>query len=129
VITADWLRAAACRTGTRHPDTWHSDHPDEQAEARAVCQACPTLALCRATVLAAERGIAGELRHGIHGGLTGPERAALDPTAPAMAPPLLAECGTHAAYQRHLRRGEPIDERCRDDNRRRTAERKARAAA
>ena len=27
-------------------------------------------------------------------------------------PPSLAPCGTYAAYRRHLRHGEPIDEAC-----------------
>ncbi|RSM85092.1 hypothetical protein DMH25_45045, partial [Streptomyces sp. WAC 01325] len=30
--------------------------------------------------------------------------------------PLPAPCGTRAAYQRHLRRGEPVDEACRAAN-------------
>ena len=34
-------RLPACQSGTRHPDTWHSTDPDEQAEARGVCLACP----------------------------------------------------------------------------------------
>lgn len=36
-------------------------------------------------------------------------------------------CGTPAAYRRHMRRGEPIDEACRNANRRDTAQRKGAA--
>jgi WhiB family redox-sensing transcriptional regulator len=37
----------------------------------------------------------------------------------------LAPCGTDAAYRRHLRRGEPVDESCRQASVRRDAERRA----
>ncbi|MFG1671032.1 WhiB family transcriptional regulator [Streptomyces sp. Y7] len=45
----------------------------------------------------------------------GPSRSApLDPAGPSRVGP--APCGTRAAYQRHLRRGEPVDEACRAAN-------------
>lgn len=72
----------ACRSGHRHPDTWHSRQPDEQAEARAVCLACPLRAACVPVVLAMESGLAAADRHGIWAGLDGEQRAALDPTTP-----------------------------------------------
>lgn len=35
-----------------------------------------------------------------------------------LAVPNPPPCGTYAAYQRHYRRGQPIDQACRDANRR-----------
>jgi hypothetical protein len=96
----------ACLNGTRHPDTWHSSDPAEQAEARAVCQACPALAPCRTRILAAEAGLPAADRAGIHAGLDADERAALDPTIPTGPVRELKPCGTEAAAQRHRRRGE-----------------------
>lgn len=103
-----WHDTAACRSGTRHPDTWHSNDPDEQAEARAVCQACPVLNTCETTALALEAGLPAEYRHGIYAGLDPNERAAMDPTAPAKPTPLreYTPCGTPSAQRRHQRRNE-----------------------
>lgn len=101
----------ACQSGTRHPDTWHSTHPDEQAEARAVCWPCPTRAQCQTTVLATEAGWPATDRHGIYAALTGTERADLDPTAGTTPAP--APCGTTTAHRQHRTRGERPDLSCR----------------
>jgi hypothetical protein len=108
-------RLPACQSGTRHPDTWHSRDPEEQAEARAVCLACPTRLACQAAVLGVERGWPAIDRHGIWAGLDGDQRAVLDPTTPAapVGPQYkLADCGTFSAYRRHRRRKEVVDDRC-----------------
>lgn len=42
-------------------------------------------------------------------------------------PQKIAECGTPAAYRRHLRNGEPIDAKCRDAWKRDAAERRRKA--
>jgi hypothetical protein len=121
----------ACQNGTRDPDTWYSTRLDEQAEARAVCFACPLRPACQAAVLGFERGWPAMDRHGIWAGLDGNERTALDPTATARPARLLTECGTEAAYTRHKRRGEPIDEACQaaftEAGRRRRYQREARS--
>jgi hypothetical protein len=78
-------RLPACQSGIRHADTWHSRDPEEQAEARAVCLACPTRLTCQAAVLGVERGWPAMDRHGVWAALDGEQRAALDPTAPATA--------------------------------------------
>jgi hypothetical protein len=84
--------------------------------------------------MATEAGWPAEDRHGIYAGLDGAERTALDPTAAARPARLLTECGTEAAYTRHKRRGEPIDEACQDafteaGRRRRDQRRKRQKAA
>lgn len=122
----------ACQSGHRHPDTWHSRDPEEQAEARAACLACPLRPACQAAVLGVERGWVAIDRHGIWAGLDGEQRAALDPTAGTLPTPgpdvhartgrPLARCGTPAAYRRHKRRGEPVDAACQAANRRQVAE-------
>lgn len=101
----------ACRGGIRHPDTWHSNDPGEQAEARAVCLACPTRLACQAAVLGVERGWPAMDRHGIWAGLDGEERAALDPTAGTIPAP--APCGTVTAHRQHRTRGDRICLSCR----------------
>jgi hypothetical protein len=80
-------RLPACQSGIRHPDTWHSRDPEEQAEARAVCLACPTRLVCQAAVLGVERGWPAIDRHGIWAALDGEQRADLDPTTPAASGP------------------------------------------
>ncbi|MEU6342168.1 WhiB family transcriptional regulator [Streptomyces sp. NPDC046977] len=105
------ISVLACLTGTRHPDTWHSTNPAEQAEARAVCQACPARVACRTRILAAEAGLPALDRAGIHAGLDPEERAALDPTIPTAPVRQLKGCGTEAAQRRHQRKGETCD-RC-----------------
>ncbi|WP_405589803.1 WhiB family transcriptional regulator [Streptomyces sp. NBC_01092] len=129
-----WEARAACRE--RDADLWFSRR--SRPTAVAICAACPVLDPCRAAVLQREKGLPRCRRQGVVAGLTGPQRHDLEraanpraqpyrqasppaePTPPldsAGPPPtLLAPCGTRAAYQRHLRRGEPVDEACRAAN-------------
>ncbi|MGW1612411.1 WhiB family transcriptional regulator [Streptomyces sp. NPDC002285] len=129
-----WEARAAC--GERDADLWFSR--SSWPTAVAICTACPVLDPCRAAVLQRERGLPRCRRQGVVAGLTGPQRHDLERTANlprSQAPPpgepadraaLLAPdqpprtrrapCGTRAAYQRHLRRGEPVDEACRAAN-------------
>lgn len=121
-----WEASAACRL--QDADLWFSRRSSSRAV--AVCAACPVLAQCRAAVLTREKGLPECHRDGVIAGLTGPQRYALEhqadgawaepaavpgpPRAPAPAPRgRPAPCGTRAAYQRHLRLREPVDEACR----------------
>lgn len=122
-----WEARAACRF--QDAELWFSRRT--WARAMAICAACPVLENCRAAVLRREKGLPRCHRNGVVAGLTGPQRHALDrraereagggrepqarsPAAPRPACP--APCGTRAAYQRHLRRREPVDEACRSAN-------------
>ncbi|MEU7420895.1 WhiB family transcriptional regulator [Streptomyces antibioticus] len=122
-----WEARAACRF--QDAELWFSRRT--WARAMAICAACPVLEHCRAAVLRREKGLPRCHRNGVVAGLTGPQRHALDrraereagggrepqarsPAAPRPACP--APCGTRAAYQRHLRRREPVDEACRSAN-------------
>ncbi|MXM67026.1 hypothetical protein GR925_27255 [Streptomyces sp. HUCO-GS316] len=123
----EWELSAACR----HEDAelWFSRRT--QARAMEICTACPVRVPCRAAVLQREEGLPKSHRGGIVAGLTGPQRYDLerrvrrppqppDPTAPVPAGDRPrrepAPCGTRAAYQRHLRRREPVDDACRAAN-------------
>jgi hypothetical protein len=57
------------------------------------------------------------------------ERAALVKPLPRPQERRLAECGTRSAYQRHVKRGEPVDEACRAANRRAWADYRRRKGA
>ncbi|WP_371668815.1 WhiB family transcriptional regulator [Streptomyces sp. NBC_00289] len=124
--TRAWESSAACR----HQDAelWFSRRSSSRAV--AICADCPVLAHCRAAVLVRERGLPKCHRDGVIAGLTGPQRYALErqsdqsrqgppaapeePRTPAGVPRgQPAPCGTRAAYQRHLRLREPVDEACR----------------
>ncbi|MFI1926964.1 WhiB family transcriptional regulator [Streptomyces sp. NPDC020377] len=124
--TRAWESRAACR----HQDAelWFSRR--SSARAVAICATCPVLAHCRAAVLVREKGLPACHREGVIAGLTGPQRHALErrtdrsrPGPPAdpeasrtrggVPRGQLAPCGTRAAYQRHLRLREPVDEACR----------------
>ncbi|MFJ3666741.1 WhiB family transcriptional regulator [Streptomyces sp. NPDC090106] len=125
-----WETGAACRL--RDADLWFTRR--SWPTAIAICGACPVLEPCLAAVLHRERNLPRCHRQGIVAGLTGPQRHALErardrrprreppPAAPPepVAPPRprarVAPCGTRAAYQRHLRKGEPVDDECRSAN-------------
>ncbi|MER7572738.1 WhiB family transcriptional regulator [Streptomyces sp. NPDC126514] len=129
-----WEAHAACRQ--RDADLWFGRRTS--ATAVAICAACPVLDPCRTAVLQRERGLPRCRRQGVVAGLTGAQRHAMEhrsnrqtpqepparrpvgpaaagvPDGPARERP--APCGTRAAYQRHLRRGESVDEACRAAN-------------
>ena len=113
-----WADRAACRGYDL--DLFFSDAAQKVLEAKAICGGCPVRATCLAEALRAEV----TPRYGISGGLTPAERdelVAAQPTEPGVEPlkrtsRKLASCGSRSAYQRHVRKGEPIDPACRAAN-------------
>ncbi len=60
------------------PDLWYSDDPDAAREATRVCCGCPLATACLEAALDIERGLVASRRHGVWGGLTPHQRAAMD---------------------------------------------------
>lgn len=100
----DWQNAAACR---HHPDVAFfppvhdgNGRPAGPAwdpkPALAVCAGCPVLTQCRAWAEHIGDIVDGVALHGVIG--------ACSPAK--MGRPTTMMCGTRAAYERHLRRGE-----------------------
>ncbi|WP_062641544.1 WhiB family transcriptional regulator [Streptomyces maremycinicus] len=127
--TRAWESRAACRY--QDAELWFSRRSSSRAV--AICATCPVLDPCRAAVLLREKGLPKCQRDGVIAGLTGAQRHALECQAdrPRPVPPAGPEaprapggvprgqpapCGTRAAYQRHLRLREPVDEACRVAN-------------
>jgi len=125
----EWELKAACKT--LDPEIFFSSKT--LGLARQTCEACPVRMECLESALAREDGVARSLRIGIVAGITGSQRwtitqqrkaaAKTDPKpAPKPRPKpsnrqwRVAPCGTRAAYQRHVRKGEPIDDACRAAN-------------
>ncbi|MFD8027852.1 WhiB family transcriptional regulator [Streptomyces sp. NPDC059717] len=122
----EWELRAACRT--YDPDWWFSGA--HRSAAKGICDGCPVQVACLESALAREDGLPKTERKGLVAGLTGAQRYALaqqrkpaEPKAAPKAPPKkssrrwpVAPCGTRAAYQRHVRKREPIDDRCRAAN-------------
>ncbi|MFI0530274.1 WhiB family transcriptional regulator [Streptomyces scabiei] len=115
----EWELKAACRS--EDPNIWFSKVT--WTRAKKIClEVCPVREECLEAILARESLTADTLRFGIVAGLTGRQRAKLHAAgrAPKTAskPPgpgrPLAPCGTRSAYERHRRKGEPIDQACRD---------------
>jgi hypothetical protein len=113
---AHWRDRALCHGRSMFPDTW--DAPTTEA-AKAVCGPCPVAARCLVTTMDYEAGASTKMRHGIAGGATPAERWGLRHhevhTAPRVRtgggkPP--SPCGTQAAWERHRRNGEDIDDAC-----------------
>lgn len=104
-----WQDQAACRT--ENPELFYAEHPGPRQEAAAaICAACPVTSQCLQYAQATDE------RWGMWGGLTPAERREL---ARAPAPRRWADpepCGTLAAYKRHQRHGEPVDDACRAAN-------------
>ncbi|NGO69153.1 WhiB family transcriptional regulator [Streptomyces boncukensis] len=131
------LRQAACAAEGIDPDVMFPPRSNAAlvAEARAVCASCPVRPACLAWALDHPRDAA----YGVWGGLTEAERAAVlrrrqprDPDHPR--PPRTggrprAACGTPAAYDRHVRHHERIDDACREAKRRHDAAYRARTTA
>lgn len=120
----DWRMLAAC---TAAPDSMFPDPSDDRgiAQARSFCAVCPVKSQCLDAAMAEEGGQSKESRYGIRAGLTPGQRYYLrtrnrmprpDSTEPvekrASTRPL-APCGTPAAYERHVRNHEPVDDPCR----------------
>lgn len=110
-----WHHDARCRPGPGiDAELWHpagSTGPFllQIEEAKAECRQCPVMQICGETALARREPA------GVWGGMSEDERSAIirrlsrhrEPRPPK------AECGTDAAYRRHSKNGEHIDERCR----------------
>ncbi|WP_432041460.1 WhiB family transcriptional regulator [Streptomyces cadmiisoli] len=120
----EWELKAACRS--YNPEIWFSK--GTWVQAKGICIGCPVREACLEATLDRESLTPDSLRSGIFAGLTGAQRAELA-AARAPEPPVvepkpvpkkrtggrqLAPCGTPSAYERHLRKGEPIDQPCRD---------------
>lgn len=117
----EWELKALCRS--EDPEIWFSKKT--WAKARKLCLVeCPVLEECRAAIFSREAQTPASLRFGMVAGLTGVQRAKLAAeSAPKQSskqkkPPgsgrPQAPCGTKSAYERHRRKGEPIDQACRD---------------
>jgi hypothetical protein len=134
-----WRKQPACAAPqyADHRDLWFAEDSEREALRAAVkvCRGCPIRALCLATATIEEEGKGRQNRWGIRGGLTARQRWDADPQVtdrePQPSGKPLAPCGTPAAYDRHIRKKEPIDQPCRDAHARQKREREAlkRAAA
>lgn len=100
-----WAEDAACKGFDL--DLFFSDAARNVQEAKQVCGRCPVREECLDEALRAEDGS----RYGISGGLTAEERTELVGRPKTGRKP--ADCGTRSAYQRHVKKGEPIDDACR----------------
>lgn len=117
----EWELKAVCRS--MDPDIWFSKAT--WTRAKKICMGvCPVREECLEAILARESQTPASLRAGIVAGLTGAQRVkhsdvagaakkAAKPKTPGPGRPL-APCGTKSAYERHRRKGEPIDQACRD---------------
>ena len=118
----DWRDTAACADERYKPiaDFWYASDSDITAirTATTICGHCPAREACLAAAVAEEKGAGDQYVWGVRGGLTAAQRRDLvkrvqkrrAPRAPK--PP--APCGTTAAYDRHIRDREPIDDACRE---------------
>ena len=123
MTTTNWRLAAACQ-GLAH--LFDAEAGPDANTAKGYCLGCPVRTECLDAAMAEEVGDSTR-RAGIRGGLNPKERSGLARQVrakaragtPASAPrpntggKPLAPCGTTTAYERHLRRKEPIDDACR----------------
>jgi WhiB family redox-sensing transcriptional regulator len=106
-----WAEAAACRGSDLN--LFFSDAEAKVQQAKRICAGCPVRAECLDEGLRAE----DSSRYGIYGGLTPDERTELvdgpqQTRRKRTGGKPLALCGTRGAYDRHVRKGEPIDAAC-----------------
>ncbi|MFI2911154.1 WhiB family transcriptional regulator [Streptomyces sp. PDY-4] len=119
-----WAARAACQG--QDLTLFFSDADAKIRAAKKICAACPVRTACLDEALRAETTSTGA---GIFGGLTSDERTELvlarateQAAVQGQAPPKPrtgrrpAPCGTRSAYQRHVKKGEPIDDACRAAN-------------
>lgn len=117
-----WRTAAAC-AGLADADVMYPEPGNKNAvrEARTICAACPVAVACLEEALAIEGGRTKDSRFGVWAGKTPAQRYGIyqsrRPSAdkpkrrgPGRSP---SPCGTAAAYDRHCRLKEPIDDACR----------------
>jgi WhiB family redox-sensing transcriptional regulator len=111
----DWRTAAACRD---EPTDLHFPVGDRgQIElAKDVCRRCPVRQQCLAFALkiGANDGIWGGLDERERANLTRriARRAGTEQQRRHGGGRPKSDCGTYAAYRRHLDRGEPVDDAC-----------------
>lgn len=115
-----WTDTAACAHPAYLPirDFWFADdsNTNQTRTATTICGHCPVKDACLAAAVAEEKGRGKPSMFGIRGGLTATERWTQKDrkTRGKVGPPRpLSPCGTVAAYERHSRNGEPIDDACR----------------
>lgn len=115
-----WRDSALC--AQVEPDLFFPEKDGRASIAKKVCMACEVRAECL------EYALANDERHGVWGGIseTGRRKLRAKPQQPGEKD--LAPCGTTGAYQRHVRRGEPIDDECREASRLYSANRRKAAA-
>ena len=134
-----WRAYAVCADLPK-PDVMFPDPSDLTGvkEARLVCAACPVKRECLEEALADEGGKTKDSRFGVRAGRTPSQRFAIyqsrRPSSQAETKPRgpgrsKSECGTAAAYDRHCRFGEPIDDACRQAHNDKRREQKARQRA
>lgn len=119
-MAAGWEERAACRNLDASLFYPAKGDAGQAGRARAVCARCPVREACLASTLADEKRLRPADREGIRGGLDGRERYVVQhgEPKPRRRKPRprklrkLAPCGTVAARDRHVRRGEPVDEAC-----------------
>lgn len=115
--TPNWRNRALCALPAYHGIDFFPQPGDQQGvdRAKAVCADCPVWRDCLTDALNEEGGRRPTSRYGIRGGVTEAQRFGIyKRTKPKRE---LAPCGTRAAYERHRKNGEPIDEACRTANR------------
>jgi WhiB family redox-sensing transcriptional regulator len=108
-VSTDWLSEAACKG--MDADTFFPGQGGDTSYPKSVCAICPVSDPCK------DHAVIHEPR-GVWGGTTDRERRKVRQSQgirlvrpESMA--FLAECGSPAAYRRHLREGSPIDDICR----------------
>ena len=125
----DWRDDAACLEVDPElffPTSYGPPGAVQIGQAKAVCHGCPVRSACLEDAMAAEGDAGRAVRTGIRGGLTPGQRRQLyedrqarargeEPEPKTGRPP--AVCGTRSAYQRHVKKREPIDDACRQANR------------
>ncbi|MFF4403769.1 WhiB family transcriptional regulator [Streptomyces sp. NPDC001404] len=130
--------SAACAQKDADPEWWHSNLRKDRVKARARCRNCPLQEPCLAEAMHREGDARAADRKGIYGGLDGQQRHKYhttgirpDPVEPPAQPlhrttgRTPSGCGTEAAYQRHLRKGEAICTPCREAHRARAVRQRA----
>lgn len=116
--TVHWRQLAECR-GEDPELFFPSRSKGAQARnAKEVCGRCLVREPCAAWAI--EVGV----EYGVWGGTTAADRRHAGVKPIRLERPL-KPCGTQAAYDRHIKRGEPVDDECREANRLRQAKRRA----
>lgn len=127
-----WRKQGACASPFVDPEVmFPSSAPGELANAKRICGACPVGIKC------GQWAIEKRIEFGVWGGMSESERRTIlrrraerlrilnGEAPPPVVSRKLAACGTPAAYDRHTRKGEVIDQACRKAHTKRRAELKA----